>query len=135
MTRTIGFGSVSDKAVKVYNIVLEAQLAALDQIKPGKTGEEIDTVARDIIASYGFGSYFGHGLGHGVGLEIHELPRLTQGPSGKIVLEPGHVITDEPGIYLPEEFGVRIEDLCLVTQTGVETLSHSPKGFITIPNA
>ena len=135
MTRTVAWGSVDEKAQKVYGIVLDAQLAALRAIKPGITGEEVDMIAREIITQNGYGAYFGHGLGHGVGLEIHELPRLAQGQIGRIVLEPGHVVTDEPGIYLPGEFGVRIEDLCLVTDNGVEVLSNSSKELIVIQHS
>ena len=130
MTRTLVMGNATEKMLHVYNTVLKAQEEALKAIKPGLTGADIDKIARDIISSEGYGSYFGHGLGHGVGREIHENPRVS--PMGTTKLRPGMVITDEPGIYLPNEFGVRIEDLVLVTEDGFEVLSKSPKNLITI---
>lgn len=125
MTRTVVLGQPDDKQKEIYQIVLEAQLAALKAIQPGKTGEEIDRVARDIIASHGYGENFGHGLGHGVGLFIHEEPRLSS--TGKRVLEPGNVVTVEPGIYLPNWGGVRIEDMVMVTSDGCQNFTRSPK--------
>jgi Xaa-Pro aminopeptidase len=105
--------------------VLKAQLAAIEAIRPGATCEDVDAVARQIIDKAGFGRYFGHGLGHGLGLEIHEAPRLARAQSRP--LEPGMVVTVEPGIYLPSFGGVRIEDDVLVTRTGHEVLSSVPK--------
>src|SRR5262249_41839843 len=104
---------------------LEAQLAAIDAIKPGMTGGEADEVARRLITKAGFGEEFGHGLGHGVGVDIHEAPRLAQ--DSKDVLEPGMIVTIEPGIYLTGVGGVRIEDLAVVRDDGVELLTSFPK--------
>ena len=113
-------------------MTLRAQEAALSALKPGKTGAQVDRVARDIIKSAGYGAYFGHGLGHGVGLEIHELPRLTPTKAGEAALCENHIVTVEPGIYLPGVAGVRIEDLCVVTKQGARRLSHSPKELIVL---
>ena len=99
MTRTIAVGNVSDRQIDVYNTVLEAQLAGMDIIKSGISCKEVDERARNIIKSKGYGEYFGHGYGHGVGIEIHEFPRLA--PSSTATLEVGHVVTAEPGIYIP----------------------------------
>ncbi len=130
MTRTVAFGQVSEKQREIYEIVLEAQLAGLDAVAPGKTGVEVDAVPRTLIAKAGYGDAFGHGLGHGVGLKIHEEPRL--GKSGKRVLRPGMVVSVEPGIYLEGCFGVRIEDLVVVTEDGCRNLAHSPKELILL---
>jgi len=110
---------------RVYDLVLEANLAAIAAAKPGMTAGELDQVARDIIAKAGYGAAFGHSLGHGVGYEIHELP--TARPKDDTVLEPGMLVTIEPGVYLEGRLGVRIEDLVLITTTGCEVLSHSDK--------
>ncbi|MEL7608606.1 MAG: Xaa-Pro peptidase family protein [Bacillota bacterium] len=125
MTRTIAIGEPSKRLRSVYDIVLEAQLAALDALKPGMTGKELDASARDAIAKYGYAEYFGHGLGHGFGLEVHEAP--TANPRSEDVLLPGMTITVEPGIYLPQEGGVRIEDCCALTQSGFQNLVSVPK--------
>lgn len=132
MTRTIVMGKANEKQKNIYNIVLEAQEKSLKAIRPGIQGYEVDKVAREIISSYGYGENFGHGLGHGVGLEIHENPRLAQNEMGKIALKPGMVITDEPGIYIPNFGGVRIEDLVLITDDGYEVLSKSTKELLEI---
>jgi Xaa-Pro aminopeptidase len=121
LTRVLVTGKISPKLERVYRVVLSAQEQAIAAIKPGLTCQEIDKVARDIIGKAGFGKNFGHGLGHGIGLEIHEAPRLAAGQSR--VLEPGMVVTVEPGIYLPGWGGVRIEDDILVTKTGCEVLT------------
>jgi len=110
---------------EVYNLVLRAQQAAEAAIRPGRTGKEVDAVARDLISEAGYGVYFGHGLGHGVGLAIHELPRLSRLATAPLV--PGNVVTVEPGIYLPGWGGVRIEDVVLVTEHGVEVLTRAAK--------
>lgn len=125
ITRSFAVGEVSDEMERIYNIVLEAQLSALDHIKPGMTGAEADKVARDIIAEHGYGENFGHSLGHGFGLEVHEGPALAK--SSDTVLEEGMCVTIEPGIYVADLGGVRIEDDCLVTGTGLEKLTHSSK--------
>jgi Xaa-Pro aminopeptidase len=121
LTRVLVTGKISPKLERIYRVVLSAQEQAIAAIKPGKTGHEIDEVARTSIAKAGFGKNFGHGLGHGIGLEIHEGPRLAAGHHRK--LEPGMVVTVEPGIYLPGWGGVRIEDDVLVTKTGCEVLT------------
>lgn len=130
MTRTVAFGGVSDKQIDVYNTVLNAQCKALDEIKAGKLCKDIDSVARNIIKSKGYGDYFGHGLGHGVGVEIHEKPSLN--PSSEEILKAGHIVTVEPGIYLPGEFGVRIEDMVYVTETGCNNLTLCDKKLIVL---
>jgi Xaa-Pro aminopeptidase len=125
LTRILVTGKISPKLRKVYGVVLTAQLAAIDAIRPGVTCEEVDRVARNVITKAGFGKAFGHGLGHGTGLEIHEAPRLAAGQKTK--LRPGMIVTVEPGIYLPGWGGVRIEDDILVTRTGHEVLTDVPK--------
>ena len=124
-TRTWATGTLPDDLAALHATVLRAQLAALDAVRPGPTGREVDAVARDLIAAAGHGEHFGHGLGHGVGLEIHEAPRLAR--TSDVRLLTGHVVTVEPGIYVPGRGGARIEDLVVVTDDGHEVLSHSPK--------
>jgi len=128
-TRTYATGELSEQARAVYETVLQAQLAALAAIEPGAKGEDVDAVARKVIADAGHGDRFGHGLGHGVGLEVHEGPRLSARSDD--VLAPGEVVTVEPGIYLPGELGVRIEDLVVVTEGGYDNLSALPK-YLTL---
>lgn len=129
MTRTVYMGDeMTEKQLEVYTVVLNAQKEALKCIKPGMICSDIDKIARDYIAAAGYGEYFGHGLGHGVGLYIHEEPRFSR--TCDVVLEPGMVLSVEPGIYLPGEFGVRIEDLIVVTEEGYENLASSPKVLI-----
>ncbi len=130
MTRTVAVGFVTDEQKAVYETVLAAQCAALSAIHAGAACNEIDRIARDRIAAAGYGEYFGHGLGHSVGLEIHESPACS--PNDKTVLQSGTVMTVEPGIYLPDRFGVRIEDMVLVTETGCENLTKSPKELIVL---
>ena len=125
LTRIIVTGRISPKLRKVYGVVLKAQLAAIDAIRPGLTGEAVDAVARNVIKRAGYGKAFGHGLGHGTGLEIHEAPRLAVGQKTK--LRPGMIVTVEPGVYLPGWGGVRIEDDVLVTRAGHEVLTDVPK--------
>ncbi len=125
LTRILVTGKISPKLHKVYAIVLEAQLAAIRAISPGVTCAEVDRVARDIITEAGYGKHFGHGLGHGTGLDIHEAPRLSQ--EQQAVLQAGMIVTVEPGIYLPGWGGVRIEDDVLVKRDGHEVLSSVPK--------
>ena len=125
LTRLVVTGKISPKLRKVYGVVLKAQLAGIAAIRPGVTCEAVDQAARSVIAKAGFGKQFGHGLGHGTGLEIHEAPRLAQGQS--VELAPGMIVTVEPGIYLPGWGGVRIEDDVLVTRDGHEVLTSVPK--------
>lgn len=129
-TRTVAIGSVTDEQKKIYDIVLNAQLAVLKEVKAGKSCSEIDNVARNIIEKAGYGDCFGHSTGHGVGLEIHEAPNVS--PKGDIILEEGMVITDEPGIYIPEKFGVRIEDMIYITENGYINFVTLPKELIIL---
>ena len=130
MTRTVAVGKVSDEQKKVYDTVLKAQLASIDVLRPGITGVEADKAARDVIANAGYGEYFGHGTGHGVGVEIHELPNLS--PRSPATLCEGNIVTIEPGIYLPGKFGVRIEDMALITKDGKRILTEAPKELIVL---
>jgi Xaa-Pro aminopeptidase len=125
LTRTVVIGEPGEKNRKIYEIVLEAQKAALEMIKPGIEASKIDKAARSRIESEGYGKQFGHGLGHGVGLMVHEGPVVNS--ESKDVLETGMVFTVEPGIYIPGFGGVRIEDMVVVTRKGVEILTTSPK--------
>lgn len=127
LTRVLVTGRIPPKLKTVYGVVLTAQRQAIEAIHPGAMCEDVDWAARRVIQKAGFGRRFGHALGHGVGLEIHEAPRI--GPKQKQRLEPGMVVTVEPGIYLPGRFGVRIEDDVLVTKDGCEVLSKVPKEF------
>lgn len=130
MTRTIAIGNPTEEMKKVYQIVLDANLRAMEGIREGVSCNEIDALARDYIKEQGYGDYFGHGLGHGVGLDIHEEPRFS--PKCNVITEENMVITDEPGIYLPGKFGVRIEDLVVVKKNGYEKLSYSDKQLIIL---
>lgn len=130
MTRTIVVGKASMKQKEIYQIVLDAQLAALDFIQAGKKGWEVDKVARDRIVKAGYGEKFGHGLGHSVGLYIHEEPRLSK--KEETILEENMVVTVEPGIYIENFGGVRIEDMVVVTKDGCKNLTHSSKEFLEI---
>lgn len=125
LTRVLVTGKLSPKLERIYRLVLKAQVAAIEAIKPGMTCGEVDAVARNIITKGGHGKHFGHGLGHGLGIDIHEQPRLSR--TSKQELKAGMVITVEPGIYLPGFGGVRIEDDILVTRTGHEVLTSVPK--------
>jgi Xaa-Pro aminopeptidase len=129
-TRTFATGDLDPYDREIYELVLRAQEAALDAVRPGPTGREVDAVARTIIAAAGHGEHFGHGLGHGVGLEVHEGPRLSK--QGEVALRAGHVVTVEPGVYVPGAVGVRIEDLVAVTDTGHEVLNTTTKDLRTI---
>lgn len=127
MTRTLQIGGVDSFFSSIYDVVLRAQLAAINEIRPGARLRDIDAAARDVIGTAGYGDNFGHGLGHGIGLQVHESPRLAVIEEG--VLAPGMVITIEPGIYFPGKFGIRIEDDVLVTENGHEVLGTLPKGL------
>jgi Xaa-Pro aminopeptidase len=129
-TRTFAVGEVSERLREIYALCLEAQLAGLAAVAPGAHGRDVDTAARDFIARAGLGEAFGHGLGHGVGIQIHEGPVLR--PESEDVLEPGNVVSVEPGIYVPGVGGVRIEDLVLVTEDGAERLTCFAKELITV---
>jgi Xaa-Pro aminopeptidase len=129
-TRTVWVGSVSEDARVGYEAVLEAQLAAIAAVRPGVSVGEVDGAARKVLRKRGLGRYFTHSTGHGVGLEIHEAPRLAAGQ--KAVLLPGMVITIEPGVYFPGKWGVRIEDMVTVTARGCDVLTPTRKDFLAI---
>lgn len=128
ITRTLLIGRVSPKIREIYKVVLDAQLAAIKFLRPGVNSVQADKVARDVIEKAGYGQYFGHGLGHGIGRDIHEAPGLRKTPPAD-ELRPGMVVTVEPGIYLPGEGGVRIEDDVLITHSGCEVLSSLGKNL------
>lgn len=130
MTRTVCVGTPTDKMVEVYNTVLKAQLDALAAIKAGVVGSDIDKIARDVITNAGYGDKFGHSLGHGVGIEIHEAPNAA--PSSTHIFEENMIVTVEPGIYLPDEFGVRIEDFVVVKPDGCENMTLAKKSLISL---
>lgn len=130
MTRTIAIGNPTEEMRKVYQTVLNANLKAMESIREGIACNTVDAVARDYIADAGYGAFFGHGLGHGVGLDIHEEPRFSK--KCDVITKENMVITNEPGIYLPGQFGVRIEDLVVVKKDGYEILSHSDKNLIIL---
>lgn len=129
-TRTFATGPLEDEAIEVYELVRRAQAEALEAARAGAARREVDGVARRIIVEAGHGERFGHGLGHGVGLEIHEDPRLTRVAEGE--LRAGNTVTIEPGVYLPGRFGVRIEDLVAITDGGPERLTSFPKELVTV---
>lgn len=131
MTRTVVVGKADGEMKRLYQTVLDAQLAALSVIGPGKDCAAVDSAARDLIYAAGYEGCFGHGLGHGVGLLIHEAPRLSQVWKGR-ALEVGHVVTVEPGIYIAGKYGCRIEDMGVVTQNGFENFTKSPKELIEL---
>ncbi len=130
MTRTVAIGSVNDKQLDVYQTVLNAQLSSLELIRSGILCAQADAAARDFIEKAGYGRFFRHSMGHGVGIEIHEQPSLS--PSYAGTLKEGNVVTVEPGIYLPGEFGVRIEDMVIVKKNGCENLTHCKKELIIL---
>ena len=131
MTRTIALGEPSDEAATLHAAVLAAQERALAQVRPGASGKDVDSVARNALADRGLADAFAHSLGHGVGLQIHEAPTLSQRSAD--TLAAGMVVTVEPGVYFPGRHGVRIEDLVLVTADGREILSGSPKELLRLP--
>jgi Xaa-Pro aminopeptidase len=130
-TRTFATGPLEEDARAVYELVLSAQRTGLEALRPGRTGREVDAEAREVISEAGHGEHFGHGLGHGVGLEVHEAPRLSR-TGATVTLEPGNVVTVEPGVYLPGRFGVRIEDLTVLVPGGNEVLSRFPKELLSV---
>jgi Xaa-Pro aminopeptidase len=130
MTRTVHLGPVSKAHKNMYQAVLDAQLAAIEAVQPGAETGEVDRAGREILKKAGYGAWFTHSTGHGVGIEVHEQPRLAKGQKQR--LEPGMVITIEPGVYVPEEGGVRIEDMVLVTESGHEVLTPTTKELITL---
>ena len=129
-TRTVYVGAATAEARQVYEAVLESQLAAIDAVGPGVAVGKVDRAARRVLEKKGFARYFTHSTGHGVGLEIHEAPRLAQGQQE--ILRPGMVVTIEPGVYLPGKWGVRIEDMVVVTERGCEVLSPTQKEFMAV---
>jgi Xaa-Pro aminopeptidase len=129
-TRTLATGPLDDDALEVYELVQSTQAAALAAVRPGITYAGLDAVARELIEAAGQGERFGHGLGHGVGLEVHERPRLGKTAEGE--LRAGQVVTIEPGVYMPGEVGVRIEDLVVVGEDGPQTLTGFPKELVTV---
>ena len=130
MTRTVAIGHATDEMKNIYNVVLEAQLAGIAAARAGIPGCEIDAAAREVITKAGFGQYFGHGFGHSLGLDIHELPGAN--PSGKAIMPLNCVVSAEPGIYIPGKFGVRIEDVMILHETGSEVITKAPKQLIIL---
>jgi len=129
-TRTLATGELDDETMETYDLVHRAQLAGLEALHDGVSGRDADAAARGVIDDAGHAEHFGHGLGHGVGLEIHEAPRLSKRSDS--VLAAGNVVTVEPGVYLPGRFGVRIEDLVVVTESGCNILTGVPKELVTV---
>lgn len=130
MTRTLFLGWPSPRVRRMYNAVLEAQLAGIDAVRSGLTAEQVDRATRKVLKRHGLEKYFTHSTGHGLGLEIHEGPRLGKGD--KTRLEAGMAITIEPGVYIEGFGGIRIEDTVVVTPSGCEVLTPTPKEFLTI---
>ena len=130
LTRTVVVGEPDEKQREVYELVLKAQLAVIENVKAGMSCKEVDEIARGIIGDAGYRENFGHGLGHGIGLEIHEGPRVSF--TSETILQPGMVMTNEPGIYIPGWGGVRIEDDLLITEEGCEVLNKAPKELIIL---
>ena len=130
MTRTVAVGFATDEMKNVYDTVLKAQQNCLDNIKAGISCKTGDMFARSVINDSGYGQYFTHSTGHGVGVEIHEFPNLS--PASDSILQTGNIVTVEPGIYIPEKFGVRIEDMALITESGCRNLTNAPKELIIL---
>lgn len=132
MTRTVVMEEASDEFRTVYSILLQAQRYALQAAGPGVAAKELDAAARNTLDTFGYAKYFGHGLGHGVGIEIHEGP--TASPASSDMLAPGMTVTVEPGVYLPDKFGIRIEDLIVIGEKGYQNLTKSPKELLVLKN-
>ena len=130
MTRTVAVGYATEEMREVYETVLAAQKAGIAASRAGVLGKEVDAAARKVITDAGYGSYFGHGYGHSLGMEVHEPPNCN--PSGEVPMEAGMVCSAEPGIYLPGKFGVRIEDVVIFTDDGVENITNSPKKLLIV---
>ena len=130
MTRTVAVGSASEEMRNVYDTVLRAQLAGIAAARAGVPGREIDAAARKVISDAGYGKYFGHGFGHSLGLDIHEWPNAN--PSGEAPMPAGAVCSAEPGIYIPGRFGVRIEDVMVIRETGAEIITRAPKELLVL---
>lgn len=130
MTRTFAVGEISDELRKIYDTVLEAHMRGIQGTKAGMTGKEADALTRDYIKAEGYGDYFGHGTGHGLGMEVHEGPRLS--PMGEVMLKENMVVTVEPGIYVPDVGGCRIEDDIVITKDGNRSLNKAPKQLIIV---
>jgi Xaa-Pro aminopeptidase len=130
MTRTVAVGFATDEMKNVYDAVLKAQKNCLDNIKAGISCKDGDMFARSVINDSGYGKYFTHSTGHGVGVEIHEFPNLS--PASDSILQVGNIVTVEPGIYIPGKFGVRIEDMALITENGCRNLTNAPKELIIL---
>ena len=130
MTRTVAVGFATDEMKNVYDTVLKAQQNCLDNIKAGISCKTGDMFARSVINDSGYGQYFTHSTGHGVGVEIHEFPNLS--PASDSILQTGNIVTVEPGIYIPEKFGIRIEDMALITESGCRNLTKAPKELIIL---
>ena len=130
MTRTVCLGEPTEEMSTVYNIVLNAQEAALKSVHEGIKGSELDKIARKVISDKGYGEMFGHGLGHGVGMEVHEYPNAS--PKSQAILQENVIITIEPGIYIPQKFGVRIEDFVIVKKEGFENMTKTTKKLLCL---
>lgn len=130
MTRTVAVGFATDEMKNVYDTVLKAQITCLNNIKAGVSCKDGDEFARKVIRDANYGQYFTHSTGHGVGVEIHEFPNLS--PASQSILQAGNIVTVEPGIYIPEKFGVRIEDMALITESGCQNLTNAPKELIIL---
>ncbi len=130
ITRTVHVGTPSDEFRRVYEVVTEAQQAGVDSVRPGTLAEDVDAAARQVIAGADLGEYFIHRTGHGVGLEVHEQPYIIAGNT--LALEPGMAFSVEPGVYLPGKFGIRIEDIVVVTETGVRRLNNAPRDLVIV---
>ena len=129
MTRTIHIGDTTDEEREIYDIVLRSNQALIDAAKAGMTRRDYDKVARDVIVEAGYGAHFTHGIGHGIGLDIHEIPYFGNSDE---TIEAGMVLTDEPGVYLADKYGVRIEDDIIITESGCELITLAPKELIVL---